>query len=232
MPVAATFAVRDEDGFSLSDVARLDTMVSVVDAANLLRDFSSTDFLRDRGESLGDDDERTLVDLLTEQIEFADVIVINKLDCTDAAMREDVRRVVKALNPTAQLIETAHARVAPAAILATGLFDFDRARTAAGWARELAGLHTPETEEYGIHNFIYRHRRPFHPQRLYDFLNSDWGPVLRSKDYFWLASRMDWAGEWTQAGGAMTHQAAGFWWSATEEPLPDDPETRHYLETI
>ncbi|MCS3904542.1 G3E family GTPase [Methylohalomonas lacus] len=231
MPVAATFAVRDEQGFSLADVAELDTMVSVVDAANLLRDFSSTDFLRDRGESLGEDDERTLVDLLTEQIEFADVIVINKLDCVDEAMREDVRRVVKALNPVAQLIETTHGQVPPAGILATGRFDFERASSAAGWARELQGLHTPETEEYGISSFVYRRRRPFHPQRLYDFLSSDWGPVLRSKGHFWLASRMDWVGEWAQAGGAMTHQAAGLWWASAGD-RPDDPDTRAYLDNV
>lgn len=231
MPVAATFAVRDEHGFSLADVAELDTMVSVVDAANLLRDFSSTDFLRDRGESLGEDDERTLVDLLTEQIEFADVIVVNKLDCVDKAMHKDVIRVVRALNPVARLIETTHGRAPPAEILATGRFDFERASSAAGWARELQGLHTPETEEYGINSFVYRRRRPFHPQRLYEFFNSDWGPVLRSKGYFWLASRMDWVGEWAQAGGAMTHQAAGLWW-ATAGDRPDDSDTRAYLDSV
>lgn len=233
MPVAATFEIQDEDGYSLSDVARLDTMVTVVDAVNLLSDFCSTDFLRDRGESLGEEDERNIVDLLTDQIEFADVIILNKTDLVDTDMRRDVIGVIKALNPRARLIETDHSRVPLAEVMNTGLFDFERAQQAPGWARELRGEHTPETEEYGISSFVYRRRRPFHPQRLFEFMHSDWGSVVRSKGFFWLATRMDWVGEWSQAGGAMTHQAAGFWWAAVgEERMPSDAETLAYLRGI
>lgn len=233
MPVAATFEIQDEDGSSLSDVARLDTMVTVVDAANLLNDFSSTDFLRDRGESLGDEDERSIVDLLTDQIEFADVILLNKIDLVDRNMRRDVIGVIKALNPQAYLIETEYGQVPLAGILETGRFDFERARQAPGWARELRGEHTPETEEYGISSFVYRRRLPFHPQRLHDFMHGDWGGVVRSKGFFWLASRMDWVGEWSQAGGALTHQGAGFWWATVaDDNMPEDAETLDYLHAI
>lgn len=233
LPVAATFEVTDDSGFRLADVARLDTMVTVVDAANLLNDFSSTDFLSQRGSGADENDERTLVDLLTDQIEFADVIVLNKTDLATPALRSDVVAIIKALNPTARLIETRHGRIPGRAVLDTGLFDFERAHAAPAWARELRGDHVPETEEYGIASFVYRRRRPFHPQRLYEFLNSDWGPVVRSKGYFWLATRMDWVGEWSQAGAAMTHQAAGLWWAAVDPvQAPDDEPTRAYLREV
>jgi G3E family GTPase len=223
MPVAATFAVRDEQGFSLSDVARLDTMVTVADAATLVADFSSPDMLRDRGETAGDEDQRALVDLLTEQLEFANVIVLNKIDRVDAVARRQALALIKALNPTARVIETSHARIALQDILDTSLFDFEAAQGMAGWARELAGEHTPETEAYGISSFVYRARRPFHPQRLMALFNSDWPGVVRSKGFFWLATRHDWVGEMQQAGGALTHKATGFWWAsapAAEQPDP------------
>ena len=233
LPVAATFEIEDEAGFRLADVARLDTMVTMVDAANLLADFASTDFLDQRGESLGEEDERTVVDLLTDQIEFADVIVVNKTDLINADQRLDVLAVVKALNPNATIIETSHGQVPPQQLLNTGRFDFERAHTNVGWAQALRREQTPETEEYGINSFVYRRRRPFHPQRLNDFLCSDWGPVLRSKGFFWLATRLDWVGEWSQAGAAMTHQAAGLWWAAVApEDRPEDTETHNYLASI
>jgi G3E family GTPase len=217
LPVAATFAVRDEQGASLSDVAKLDTLVTVVDAASLLNDFASSDLLRDRGESLGAQDERALVDLITDQIEFANVIVLNKLDRLQIDERRKARALVRALNPTANVIGSEWGRVPLGVILDTGAFDFEKAQAAPGWARELRGEHTPETQEYGIRSFVYRARRPFHPQRLMQLFHSDWPGVVRSKGFFWLATRMEWVGEMSQAGGMLQHKAVGFWWAAAPE---------------
>ncbi len=227
LPVAATFDFRDEDGDSLSDVARLDTMVTVVDAINLLKDFASHDFLADRGESLGEDDTRTLVNLLTEQIEFADVVVLNKTrdagpDRTDAA-----RKIIKALNPDARLIETDHSRVDADAIFDTGLFDFDRAHEHPFWAKELYGFahHTPETEEYGITSFVYRARAPFHPSRIHALLNGDLPGVIRAKGHFWLASRPNWVAEFSLAGAVSSVTPLGGWWaSVPKERWPTHPD--------
>ena len=224
MPVASTFKVRDDEGFSLSDVARLDAMVTVVDAINLLRDYVSSDFLRDRGEALGEADDRTLVDLLTEQIEFADTVVINKFHDVDTERQRDVIAVVRALNPGAVLVTADHGEVPLTEIFDTRRFDFETAERNPRWAREMAGEHTPEADEYGISSFVYRARRPLHPARFWDFLHSEWPGVLRAKGYFWLATRMDWAGELHQAGAALQHQAAGFWWSSPLATPPTDPE--------
>jgi G3E family GTPase len=217
LPVASTFAVRDEDGTSLSDVARLDTMVTVVDAAAIVRDFSSSDMLSDRGESLGPEDGRAVVDLITEQMEFADVVVLNKIDRVDARELNDAIALVKSLNPTARIVHSTRGRVGLDHILDTRLFDFERAQQAPAWARELRGEHMPETEAYGISSFVFRARKPFHPQRLMDLFGSEWPGVVRSKGFFWLASRMEWVGELSQAGGMLQHQAAGFWWAAAPE---------------
>ncbi|MBM0105894.1 GTP-binding protein [Steroidobacter sp. S1-65] len=228
MPVAATFAVRDEQGNSLSDLATLDTLVTVVDAASLLNDFSSSDLLRDRGESLGVQDERAVVDLITDQIEFANVIVLNKLDRLGAEQRRQARALVRALNPTANVIGSEWGRVPLGVILNTGAFDFEKAQAAPGWARELRGEHTPESEEYGIKNFVYRARRPFHPQRLMELFHSDWPGVVRSKGFFWLATRMEWVGEVSQAGGMLQHKAVGFWWAVA--PEADRQRARESIE--
>ncbi|MCU0758011.1 MAG: zinc metallochaperone GTPase ZigA [Steroidobacteraceae bacterium] len=225
MPVAATFAVRDEGGFSLSDVARLDTLVTVADAATLVRDFGSTDMLADRGETAAPDDERSVVDLMTDQLECADVIVLNKVDRVDAAQKHQARAIIKALNPTATLLEAQHGRVPLERVLDTRAFDFEAAQRAPGWARAMSGDHAPETETYGIASFVYRRWRPFHPARFMAFLNSDWPGVVRSKGYFWLASRYDWVGSMSQAGGALTHEAAGlFWAAAPRDSWPQDAE--------
>lgn len=224
LPVAATFAVESDDGATLSQVARLDTMVTVADAASLVRDFSSPDMLQDRGESLGEADQRTLVDLITDQLEFADVVVLNKVDRVTPAEKQQALALIKALNPSAEIVESEYGQVPLQALLDTGRFNFERAQGMAGWARELAGEHTPETEEYGITSFVYRARRPFHPQRLMALFNSDWPGVVRSKGYFWLASRMDWVGEMSQAGGALQHKAAGLWWAAAPEDQRPTPE--------
>ncbi len=214
MPVAATFAVRDAEGFSLSDVARLDTMVTLVDGTRFLDQFGSTATLAGLGRQAGPDDARSLVALLGDQVEFADVIVISKCDRIDALQRQRVRAVLRALNRTARIIASCHGDVAPSQLLDTGLFDFARAQLAPGWMQELRGEHTPETEAYGIASFVYRARRPFHPQRFAQLLDSGLPEVIRSKGFFWLASRMDWVGELSSVGAALQTQAAGFWYAA------------------
>jgi G3E family GTPase len=217
LPVAATFAVRDADGFSLSDVARLDTMVTVADAGTLVRDFGSVETLADRGTVAGPEDERAVVDLMTDQLEFADVIVLNKTDRVDAAGRLQALALIKALNPGARIVEARHGNIDLKAVLGTGAFDFERAQQAPGWARELRGEHTPETEAYGIRSFVYRAARPFHPDRLMEFFHGEWRGVVRSKGYFWMATRVDWIGVLSQAGGALAHEAVGLW----QEPMSD-----------
>jgi G3E family GTPase len=234
MPVAATFAFRDEDGVSLSDIAELDTMVTVVDAGSLLADYASTDDLADRGTGLGEEDERTLVDLLVEQIEFANVIVVNKTDRVDAEELADVRAVVRGLNGGARVIETVQARLPLDAVIGTGRFDFDEAERFPTWARELHApeLHNPETEEYGISSFVYRARRPFDPSRLMAFLRSEWPGVIRAKGLFWLSTRPDWVGELSQAGPALQHQAVGLWWAGVARTQwPRDPEWLRHMQS-
>ncbi|WP_018698974.1 zinc metallochaperone GTPase ZigA [Amorphus coralli] len=232
LPVAATFEFRDENGRSLSDVARLDTMVTVVDAANLLRDYASHDFLRDRGETAGEADDRSIVDLLVDQIEFADVIVANKISELDADGRAAVRAVIKALNVDAHLIETDFARVPLADVLDTGRFDFERAHEHPLWFKELYGFsdHTPETEEYGVSSFVYRARRPFHPQKFADFTARTWSGLIRAKGLFWLATRPAWVADFSLAGSIVRTEAMGYWWAAVpKERWPAHPEWQEML---
>lgn len=228
LPVAATFDFRDAAGESLSDVARLDTMVTVVDAVNLSADFSSHDFLADRGETLGQEDGRTLVNLLTDQIEFANVVILNKITDAGPARSEIARKIIRALNPAARLIETDQSRVDTAAIFDTGRFDFERAQEHPLWAKELYGFasHTPETEEYGITSFVYRARKPFDPMRLHAVLNGDLPGVIRAKGHFWLASRPEWVAEFSLAGSMSTVAPLGRWWaSVPRDRWPRDPES-------
>jgi G3E family GTPase len=232
LPVAATFDFRDEAGQSLSDVARLDTMVTVVDAANLLRDYSSTDFLRHRGESLGDDDDRTIVNLLVDQIEFADTVVLNKVSATPPDQLDLARKIIHSLNPEAKLIETDFSKVSPTQILNTGRFNFEKAQQHPIWLKELYGFadHQPETLEYGIASFVYRARRPFHPFKLNKFLNEPWPGVIRAKGHFWLATRPEWVGEVSQAGAFVRNEALGFWWAAVpKERWPEDGTWREKI---
>jgi G3E family GTPase len=233
LPVAATFEFRDEAGESLSDIARLDTMVTVVDAVHLLKDYSSTDFLSDRGETAGEDDERTLVNLLVEQIEFADVVVLNKFSDATPAQREAAHNIVRALNPDARLIEADHGRVAPDAIFDTGLFDFTRAHQHPLWFKELYGHaeHVPEDAEYGITSFVWRARRPFVPDRFDAFLQTPLPGVIRAKGHFWLATRPDWAGEFSLAGAMVATRRLGLWWSAVpRKHWPDDDEVLERMQ--
>ncbi len=232
LPIAATFEFRDEDGLSLSDVARLDTMVTVVDAASLLRDYGSRDFLRERGETAGEGDERTLVDLLVEQIEFADVVVLNKISEATPEEREAVSKIVRALNPDARQVEANFGKVPLAAVLDTGLFDHEKAQEHPLWHKELYGFkdHVPETEEYGISSFVYRARRPFHPEKFNAFLGRTWPGLIRAKGHFWLATRPDWVGEMSLAGSICRIEAMGFWWAAVPRSRwPDHPEWKTIL---
>jgi len=225
LPVAETFTFEGEDGRSLNHVAQLDTMVTVVDAFNFLRDYSSRDRLQARGESLGEEDERTVVDLLVEQVEFCDVIVLNKLDLITEADRDRLMGILRSLNPRARIEAASFGKVSLDKVLGTGLFDFEQASQAPGWLKEMRGEHVPETEEYGISSFVYRARRPFHPQRFKDWVDSEWPGVVRSKGYFWLASHPAMAGSWSQAGAVARHEPAGYWWAAVpKEEWPDDPE--------
>ncbi|MGH1366920.1 MAG: zinc metallochaperone GTPase ZigA [Calditrichia bacterium] len=216
IPVAQTFTFEDENGVSLGQVSRLDTMVTVVDAASFLQDYNAADALEDRGESLGEDDNRTVTDLLIDQIEFADVIVLNKLDLASKEKALEVAAIVKALNPGAQIITTTRGQVALDRVLDTGLFDYDKAASSAGWIRELQEEHTPETEEYGISSFTYRTPHPFDAEKLWMYMldEENWVGVLRSKGFFWVAADHRIAYEWAQAGGASEVNPSGMWWAA------------------
>ena len=233
LPVAATFDFRDEAGESLSDVARLDTMVTVVDAVNLLKDYSSHDFLRDRGETLGDEDDRTLVHLLTDQIEFADIVVLNKVDDAGPVQTDAARKIIRSLNADAKIIETNHSDVPASEILDTGLFDFEQAHEHPMWAKELYGYadHTPETEEYGVTSYVYRARRPFDPQAIHDLLNGPLPGVIRAKGHFWMATRPDWVAEFSLAGSLSSITPLGTWWaSVPSERWPQGDQITEYLK--
>jgi len=233
LPVAATFDFRTEEGESLSDLARIDTMVTVVDAAGLLQDYASHDFLRDRGESLGEEDTRSLVDLLVDQIEFADVILLNKADAATPEQMDAARKITKALNPDADLLETVESRAPLDRVLDTGRFDFEKAQEHPLWFKELFGFedHVPETEEYGVSSFVYRARAPFDPSKLHRFINTSWPGIIRAKGHFWLATRPAWVGEISQAGALVRTEALGYWWAAIpKERWPDHPEWRARLE--
>jgi G3E family GTPase len=232
LPVAATFDFRSEEGESLSDVSRLDTMVTVVDAVNLLKNYSSTVFLKDRGEWL-EGDRRTLVDLLVEQIEFADVIVLNKVDSASQGERDAARMIIRSLNSEADIIETNFSNAPLERILNTGRFDFERAQQHPLWFKELYGFadHKPESEEYDVKNFVYRARRPFDPAKFHQFLNESWPGVIRAKGHFWIATRPQWLGELSQAGAIVRTEGLGFWWAnVPADRWPNDPFWRQSLK--
>lgn len=231
LPVAETFTFEDEEGVCLDEFARLDTMVTVVDAFNFLKDYNSYDSIQSRGESLGEEDERNVVDLLIDQIEFCDVIVLNKVDLITDEEKQKLLAIIHSLNPRAQIEISQFGQVELDKVLNTNLFDFEEASQAPGWLKELRGEHTPETEEYGISSFVYRARRPFHPKRFYDFINTEWNGVVRSKGFFWLASYPKLAGTWSQAGGMARHGLAGYWWASIHESeWPQDQQSRSMIE--
>ncbi|MDG2201991.1 MAG: zinc metallochaperone GTPase ZigA [Burkholderiales bacterium] len=232
LPVAETFTFADEDGVSLSDVAKLDTMVTVVDAVNFLKDYEEAKYLQDTGESLGEEDERSVADLLIDQIEFADVILVSKTDLSSATDKERLIAILKTLNTHAKIIPISQGQVNLDAVLNTNLFDFEKAQQAPGWLKEMRGEHIPETEEYGIGSFSYTARKPFHPQKFYQFLHDTekYGKLIRSKGYFWLATRPEFVGQWNQAGGIAGYGYAGMFWKAV--PKDDWPTDQDSIEFI
>lgn len=235
LPVAETFTFADEDGVSLSEVAKLDTMVTVVDAVNFLNDYEEAEMLQDKGESLGEEDERSVADLLIDQVEFADVILISKTDLVEPSDIERLTAILKRLNTYARIVPIHNGQVDIDAILDTQLFDFDRAQAAPGWLKEMRGEHTPETDEYGIGSFSYKARRPFHPEKFYNLLHNmeQYGKLLRSKGYFWLASRPEFAGQWNQAGGIASYGFAGMFWKAVPEAeWPEDEESLASIQEL
>ncbi len=233
LPVAATFDFRDAEGASLSDVSILDTMVTVVDAMNLLQDYSSRDFLRDRGEMLGEEDDRTLVNLLVDQIEFADVVILNKVADAGPERTDAARKIIRSLNADAKIIEANYSDVPADAIMDTGLFYFEDAEEHPMWAKELYGFakHVPETEEYGVESFVYRARRPFVPEKIKPILESEMPGVIRAKGYFWIATRPNWSAEYSRAGVLSSMEPMGSWWSAVpKERWPDEARVQRNIK--
>lgn len=232
LPVAETFTFEDEDGVSLAEVANLDTMITVVDAVNFLQDYEQAKLLQESGESLGEEDERSVADLLVDQVEFADVILVSK---TDLVSKDEIKRltaILKTLNTSARIIPIAQGKIDVDQVLNTKLFDFERAQQAPGWLKEMRGEHIPETEEYGIGSFSYQARTPFHPEKFHNFLHNTeaYGKLIRSKGYFWLATRPEFAGQWSQAGGIARYGFGGMFWKAV--PKDDWPTEEDYLESI
>lgn len=223
MPVAETFTFRDEEGNSLGDISGIDTMVTVVDALNFLNDYASVDDLQTRGTAVDHNDRRTIVNLLVDQIEFANVILVNKIDLVADEQRRLVRGIVGGLNPKATILETTNAGVTIDQIMGTGLYNSSEAAKTTGWLDSLVE-HTPETEEYGISNFVYERRTPFHPERLHKLFSQEWPGVIRSKGIFWLATRLQLAGYWSQAGAMCRNSCLGHFWAAVpREHWPKDP---------
>lgn len=234
VPIAQTFSFIDEEsGVDLSKWAEIDCMVTVVDAFNFAKDFGSLDTILTRDLNDDQSDTRTIVNLLTDQIEFADVIILNKSDLVTPAHLSELKAVLNALNPTARLIESSFSKVDSKAILNTGLFNYDEASQSAGWIQELKklenGSHIPETEEYGINSFVFRDKRPFHPERFWNYLTQNWpAGIIRSKGLFWIASRPNDALNWSQAGGSLRAEGAGVWWASM--PLSQRVRYQAYME--
>ncbi|MBN2605774.1 MAG: zinc metallochaperone GTPase ZigA [Thiotrichales bacterium] len=234
LPVAETFTFEDEDGTSLSDVALLDTMVTVVDGVNFLKDFRQAKSLQEAGESLGEEDQRSVADLLIDQVEFADILLISKTDLMTLEQIEELSAILRSLNPDAEILTMSKGNVPLKKVLNTGKFNFEKAQQAPGWLKEMRGEHVPETEEYGIGSFTFTARKPFHPLKFYRFLTQPWetGKLIRSKGYFWIASQPQMAGIWSQAGGIAHHHWAGMFWKAVpEERWPTDEESRAFIRS-
>ena len=232
MPVAETFTFRDEEGNSLGDISGIDTMVTVVDALNFLKDYESVDNLQERGTAVGEEDERTIVDLLVDQVEFANVILINKVDLVIKQDRHRIHSMIVALNPKAKIYETTNSEIELDQVMGTGLFDLTSAEQTDGWLDSLIE-YTPETEEYGISNFVYERRIPFHPERIYKVFNKEWPGVIRSKGLFWLSTRLHMAGYWSKAGAMCQNRCLGFFWAAMpREHWPEEPDQLAEIERV
>ncbi len=221
VPIAQTFSFQDEEnGIDLSKWSYIDTMVTVVDAFNFSKDFGSIDTVWTRELNKDESDVRTIVNLLTDQIEFADVIILNKTDLVSEYDLGELKAIISSLNPVAKIVDSLFSKVNPAQILNTGLFDYEKAESSAGWIQELDNrkngiAHQSETEEYGISSFVFRDKRPFHPERFWNYLGNEWNPgIIRSKGLFWIAARQDEAMNWSQAGGSLRADGAGVWWAS------------------
>ena len=230
MPVAQTFTFTDEDGTSLSDVARLDTMVTVVDASTFLGLTAQHRKLNDEGLGATEDDDRTLAELLIDQVELANVIVLNKADLVTPDALREVEAALRALNPSAQILPTSRSEVPMSEVLHTGRFNMAEAEAMPGWVQELQGHHTPETEAYGISSFTFRARHPFHPARLHALLASSLPGVLRAKGWFWVASRPNHVGLFQLAGASRSVQTAGKWWASV--PKSEHPTEASFAEQV
>lgn len=234
IPVAQTFTFADpENNIDLSRFARLDTMVTVVDAFNFGRDFGSPEKLNDR-DLTDEEDTRTIVNLLTDQIEFADVIILNKSDLVSPKQLGELKAIIQKLNPVAKLVATQFGQISPHEILNTKLFNFEKSSNSAGWIRELENggskNHTPETQEYGISSFVFRNKRPFNPERFMNYLSNDFDAnIIRSKGLFWLSSRPDEALNWSQAGGSLRTERAGVWWASL--PLSERLQYNSFIQS-
>lgn len=232
MPVAETFTFRDEEGNSLSDIAGIDTMVTIVDAFNFMHDYDGIDTLQSRGTAVGEEDERTIVNLLVDQIEFANVILLNKIDMVSKENLKRIHAMIKSLNPKAKIYETTNSEVSLERVMGTGLYDQAEAEETTGWLDSLIE-YTPETEEYGISNFVYERRIPFHPERLNKAFSQEWPGVIRSKGLFWLATRLEMAGYWSQAGAMRQNECFGFFWKAVpREHWPEDPSELEEIKRV
>jgi G3E family GTPase len=230
IPVAQTFTfVNEDENIDLSRFSYIDTMVTVVDAFNFFKDFGSAKTLEDIKATNIENDNRTIVNLLVDQVEFANVIILNKTDLVTQSQLETLKASIKKLNPVANIITSELGKVNPNQIINTGLFNYEEAENSAGWIRELEGIHTPETEEYGISSFVFRNEKPFHPYRFWDFISNDFPPtIIRSKGLFWMASRPEQAINWSQAGGSMKAESAGVWWASM--PLSERENFNNFVE--
>jgi G3E family GTPase len=230
IPVAQTFTfVNEDENIDLSRFSYIDTMVTVVDAFNFFKDFGSNQTLEEIKATNIENDQRTIVNLLVDQVEFANVIILNKTDLVTPERLELLKASIHKLNPVAKIICSEMGKVNPNEIINTGLFNYEEAETSAGWMQELEGIHTPETEEYGISSFVFRSEKPFHPYRLWNFISDDFpATIIRSKGLLWIASRPDQAINWSQAGGSMKAEGAGVWWASM--PLGERMSFANFVE--
>ncbi|MDF3819390.1 zinc metallochaperone GTPase ZigA [Leptospira sp. 96542] len=233
LPIAETFTFEDENGVSLSELTNLDTMVTVVDAVNFLRDFKSLESLKDRKLEAGEEDERDIADLLVDQIEFANVIILNKISLLGEEKKNYLLSVLHSLNADAEIITTDFAKVSLEKVLNTKMFNFQKASESPLWLKELRGEHKPETEEYGISSFVYKQRTPFHPKRFWNWLETEKKGLLRAKGFVWLASKMDWVLLYSQAGNLSSYKPEGYWWASVDpKEIPDDPDFQANVKSL
>ena len=231
LPVAETFTFEDEDGSSLSTVARLDTMVTVVDAFNFLSDFQSIDYLKYRQLELDEDDERSIAHLLIDQVEFANVILLNKSDLVSEVQMQKLYGIIRSMNRDAKIVESTRCGVALDEILNTHLFDFDKASQSPGWLKVMRGDEGSEIDEYGVSSISFEDKRPFHPQKFHDFMHTEFEGLYRAKGYFWIPTQAAFMGEIAIAGGVREYYPSSLWWAGTpHSEWPKDRETLGFIQ--